>query len=158
MKKVILILIAIIFAISFELYINLYKYPNFSIFAHNFVKGYTYVWNPSISTCCVFALLIFILKLYFELLNQDSEINTQRSELERYTSLLNEYHVANRDLHHSLMQTRSVATALRNIIDDQQRDITNLTNDIIELENLVDNLQQEQQQQPQREIHVVIVW
>ena len=143
-----------------ELCLNSHNYPNVISVATNIINGYIYIWNPYISSLCVIVCLISILKLIFDVLALESENSTQRSELERYTRLLQEYDVANQQLYNSLWQTRHVATDLRTMIENLQFEIARLNTEIDSLESEVNHQhqQEEQQQQPQREIHVVLIW
>ena len=110
---VITLLLAIITSISLELYINSKKYPNFTIFATNFITGYTLVWNPVVSTFSVICLLVNLVYFFFLLSDQENDISEQRRQLVRYSTLLQEYNTANLQLYNELLQTKLALAALR---------------------------------------------
>ena len=109
----IILLVTVITCISLELYINSKKYPNFTIFATNFITGYTLVWNPLVSTIGVICLLVNLVYFYFLISDQENDISEQRRQLVRYSTLLQEYNTANLQLYNELLQTKLALAALR---------------------------------------------
>ena len=157
------VITSIICGFLLELYLNFENYPSVVIFATNLL----YIWNPYVSSLSVIICLIAILKLIFNVIALESEIAIQGREVERYTRLLQEYDVANQrvirllheydianqQLYNSLWQTRHVAIDLRNMIENLQFQNARLNTEIDNLESEIEN-----QQQQQREIHVVLIW